>query len=91
MKLSFGLFSARVEKDLGGDDFDDDDAGNPDRDPDDRMKVRLASYELEEQMREADTGPVVRPPRAAPAQSRAEQLPASDKRRIRRGWQTPNW
>ncbi len=45
--------SARVEKDLGGDDFDDDDAGNPDRDPDDRMKVRLASYELEEQMREA--------------------------------------
>lgn len=30
-------------------------------------------------------------PRAAPAQSRAEQLPASDKRRIRRGWQTPNW
>lgn len=46
--------AARVEKDLGGDDFDDDGEGaNPDRDPDDLMKVRLAVYELEEQMREA--------------------------------------
>lgn len=46
----------RVEKDLGGgdDDFDDEPEDiNPDRDPDDLVKVRLASYDLEESMREA--------------------------------------
>jgi outer membrane protein TolC len=46
----------RVEKDLGGgdDDFDSDPAdSNPDRDPDDLVKVELAELEIEESMREA--------------------------------------
>ncbi len=45
----------RVDKDLGSsEDFDADPGDvNPDRDPDDLMKVRMAALELEELMREA--------------------------------------
>ena len=46
----------RVDKDLGGsdDDFDADPAeANSNRDPDDRIRVRLAKFELEELMHEA--------------------------------------
>lgn len=46
----------RVEKDLGGgeDDWDaDSDEVNPDRDPDDLLKIQLAELDLEARMREA--------------------------------------
>ncbi|MCB1295779.1 MAG: type II toxin-antitoxin system VapB family antitoxin [Gordonia sp.] len=51
-----------------------------------------ANGPVEEQMRTADTGPVVRPPRSpAPPQFESPSASGTDRRRIRRGWQTPNW
>ncbi|MCH9682276.1 MAG: TolC family protein [Deltaproteobacteria bacterium] len=45
----------RVSGDLGGggDDWDDEGDGNPDRDPNDAIEVELASIEVEQNMREA--------------------------------------
>lgn len=52
-----------------------------------------AAGPVEQQMREADTGPVVRPPRPAapPGAETRPAAPGPDSRGIRRGWRTPNW